>query len=174
MIFVAVGVVRFEKLLLEATITSLKQHVANIDFEKEVSILKGCGDEHVSKVFASMKDQSRYHLILSPWCDVALLTKVIWTNSLVFLAEVGDDASVGGTSTAGQKRIPFLFNTMSCVCRGLEYLHRSKIRHGDLKLSNIMFYSKHLLIWPSRLITLESNTTEYPLAKISDYRKFSI
>ena len=57
---------------------SLKLHVADADFEREVSILKGCGDDHVSKVFASMKDQTgRYHLILSPWCDVRVLTKII-------------------------------------------------------------------------------------------------
>ena len=36
---------------------SLKLHIADVDFDKEVSILKGCGDEQVSKVFASMKDQ---------------------------------------------------------------------------------------------------------------------
>jgi hypothetical protein len=57
---------------------SLKLHVPDVDFNKEVSILKGCGNVHVSQVFASMKDQAgRCHLILSPWCDVTLITKVI-------------------------------------------------------------------------------------------------
>jgi hypothetical protein len=57
---------------------SLKLQVAGVYFEKEVSIFKRWRDDHVSIVFASMKDQSgRYHLILSPWCDATLLTKVI-------------------------------------------------------------------------------------------------
>jgi len=36
-------------------------------------------------------------------------------------------------------RREFMLESMNCLLFGLEYIHKQNIRHGDMKLENIIF-----------------------------------
>ena len=93
-------------------------------FIAEIEILKRLKHHHVVEFVGSYTDPKYIGLIMSPVADMDLSTYLIRAD----------------TSRHGELRTFF-----SCLARALEFLHEQKVRHKDIKPSNILVHHGKIL-----------------------------
>lgn len=104
-----------------------KDRQAILNFERELETLKRLSHHHLVKYIGSYTDKRFVGILMSPVADCDLL---------VFLK---------ATPFPAERRIE-LRHFYGCLASALLYLHESKIRHKDIKPSNILVHGSNILI----------------------------
>jgi|SRR5579862_3325452 len=104
-----------------------KDKKAMSDFEKELEILKRLSHSHLVEYVGSYTDPKYVGLIMSPVAD---------SNLAEFLR----------LDPFPTERLISLRQFYGCLVSALDYLHENKIRHKDIKPSNILVYGEIVLI----------------------------
>ena len=112
--------------------------------KKELDMMKSLRHNHICSLFASLEDTKNLeavHVVIDPWGEVLPMLVSRRTNWVLvqFIDYVKNYAVAGAALAGATKRREFMLGTMTCLLSGVEYLHRQNLRHGDLKLQNIIF-----------------------------------
>lgn len=126
-----------------------------LDFENELDILKQMRHEHIVQIIGSYTDPRYMALIMSPVadCDLARFLK------LAPKATYGDGMSS-------------LRTFFGCLATAVQYLHKNRIRHKDIKPSNVLIKDGNVLLTDfglSRDCNHTRSTTEGPTARTARY-----
>ena len=130
-----------------------RTHGTLLDFENELKILKRLRHQHVVEIIGSYTDPYFAAIIMSPIaeCDLCAFLKSVQTSS--------DSMSL-------------LQTFFGCLATALQYLHREKIRHKDIKPSNVLVKDGTVLLTDfglSRDCNNLRSTTEGPTAFTARY-----
>lgn len=96
------------------------------DFEREIKAFKRLNHQHIVKLVGSYTDPSSIALIISPVADADLRSFLEAFNHT-------------------QPSKDLLCNFFGCLAAGLEYMHRSNVRHKDIKPANILVKGDRVL-----------------------------
>jgi len=121
-------------------------------FEKEIEIMKRIKHHHIVELIGSYTDPTYVALIMSPIADC---------NLAEFFSLVPD--SIDNNSS--------LRSFFGCLSAALVYLHDTRIRHKDLKPTNILVKGKSVLLTDFGIsydwIDLSQSTTQNPIVAVS-------
>lgn len=123
------------------------------DFENELEILKQMKHEHIVEIVGSYTDPRYMALIMSPVADCDLSR---------FLR----------TAPGSRDGISSLRTFFGCLATAVAYLHKNKIRHKDIKPSNVLVKDGNVLLTDfglSRDCNHTRSTTEGPTARTAKY-----
>ncbi|KAH7393594.1 hypothetical protein BKA64DRAFT_709932 [Cadophora sp. MPI-SDFR-AT-0126] len=98
------------------------------DFEKEVAILKNLDHAHLIKIVSSYTDPDYVAMILEPVASMSLKDYLSTRGAAAELFE----------SEREQFRCYY-----GCLAHALSYLHEMRVKHKDIKPSNILIGQKH-------------------------------
>ncbi|KAL2067858.1 hypothetical protein VTL71DRAFT_15956 [Oculimacula yallundae] len=124
-----------------------------LEFENEIDILKQMRHEHIVKIIGSYTDPRYMALIMSPVADCDL-------SKFLKLAP----KSLDGMSS--------LRTFFGCLATAVAYLHKNRIRHKDIKPSNVLVKDGNVLLTDfglSRDCNNTRSTTEGPTARTAKY-----
>ncbi|KAH7395430.1 kinase-like domain-containing protein [Cadophora sp. MPI-SDFR-AT-0126] len=124
-----------------------------LDFENELDILKQMRHEHIVEIVGSYTDPRYMALIMSPVADYDL-------SRFLKLAP----KSMDGLSS--------LKTFFGCLATATQYLHKNRIRHKDIKPSNVLVKDGNVLLTDfglSRDCNHTRSTTEGPTARTAKY-----
>lgn len=138
---------------------------------KEIEILKKLSHGHIIKIAGSYTHGKFLGLLLYPaaTCDLATFfedAEALFNNHVWDSVQEERFEALGLHRIQGQSRYPVELNTrvfissrMGCIISAVEYLHGQKIRHKDLKPSNILLAAQGLWLTDFGTATDFSNQT---------------
>ena len=118
------------------------------NFKRELTLLQRLNHENIIKIVGLEKTINNTYLVLE-YCNGGNLFEYLLYHNNVLKTSIPE------------KNIQFI---LSQIISGLEYMHRSKTIHRDIKLENILIHFKNL---PSECLTIH-NKIDYSKVNIFD------
>jgi serine/threonine protein kinase len=116
-----------------------------MSFKNEIKILKKIKHKNLVKIYDYYKDRRNIYLVMeyAPLGDLDNYTRCLYKKH----SSLDDD---------------FVDNVISQVTEGIDYLHKNKIIHRDIKTSNILVFEKNLF-----------KITDFGISKCMDSNRFA-
>ncbi|KAI4705622.1 hypothetical protein J4E81_000506 [Alternaria sp. BMP 2799] len=100
-------------------------------FDNEVKVIRRLAPHHhITRIFATYVGRRQIGILLTPVAD---------RGSLETFLQDAHDGLLAGTE------LKILHNSFGCLASGLQFMHAQRVRHKDIKPSNILVHGESLI-----------------------------